>query len=584
MQSVDSSITKLNNATGPNGSEFDYKHNFLDNINSDKICDQDMAILCQGPYKLGYKGKRFHDDEEISLAIYKHREKLKKTSLKYFGYGLKSLISFYIISYAAIIALHGLMIYGTVACWKAYYISTGYTAFGYFILGIILVRLALEYFTMYVVPVNYAEEDKTLKNCESNERYYTYIRDKGNYQIIRDEIFTELAKNEYTSIKDIIKKNHKDSNGNTLLHKAVMNNDSKFITILLENGADPSIKNKDDLNPLSLAINNERKQAFDLIIAIYNTITYKNLVIDATNLNKDATGIVATYITGLDQSITHNLSSIDSSQQANKYLEAMSDAMSKVMTYRKKYYYRLELYNAISINYDKLSRISRKKHRSLFNTACKLLYSEHKPDDATEKAKFERALINGTKSLKESLLLAINNGNDQLAAKLCQWFYKLHYGKRIHADEDLSLEIYKHRKKLKKTNLKYFGYGLKALRNYYIISYATILALHGLIIYEGVACINAFYASPLKDFGDYTAHSAEGYNILGCLLIIIAGLWIGMYSVPVAYAGRNTTLKNCVNNEKYYKTIVNNTPPETLPKPSPTINSSFTNSFSSSNA
>ena len=227
--------------------------------------------------------------------------------------------------------------------------------------------------------------------------------------------------------------------------------------------------------------------------------------------------------------------------------------------YYKKYQYKLELYNALIINYDKLSR---KKHKTLFNTAFGLQNSKQEPDIETEKGEFESVLITDTQSHKELLLSAIKNNDDQLAAILCQSFYEFEdNGKRIYADEEISLEIGKHRKKLKKTNLKYFGYGLKSFISYYIISYAAIIALHGLMIYGIFASFKAYDASPLIHHdGHHDRHSAEGYILLSSLLGVVALFWIGMYFAPVEYARHNKTLtlKNCQGNEANYEKIVKN--------------------------
>ena len=93
----------------------------------------------------------------------------------------------------------------------------------------------------------------------------------------------------------------------------------------------------------------------------------------------------------------------------------------------------------------------------------------------------------------------------------------------------------------------------KALRNYYIISYSAIIALHGLMIYGAVASMQAYYASPLNDIGD---HTAGGYFFLSGLLTWAALSWIFMY-VPVDYARHNKTLINCPDNEADYNNTVN---------------------------
>ena len=84
---------------------------------------------------------------------------------------------------AAIIALHGIMIYGIVASFVAIFKAaasdfkpaSAYAACGYLLLFCLLLALASSWMLMYGEPEVYARHNKTLKNCEDNEAYHNKI-------------------------------------------------------------------------------------------------------------------------------------------------------------------------------------------------------------------------------------------------------------------------------------------------------------------------------------------------------------------------------------------------------------------------
>jgi ankyrin repeat protein len=75
----------------------------------------------------------------------------------------------------------------------------------------------------------------------------------NNGSIRKSPIYIAVEKQNHKIVKLMLKyytiKNEKFDKGNTLLHIAAYNNDKTMINLLLNNGADDSIKNKDGYTP-----------------------------------------------------------------------------------------------------------------------------------------------------------------------------------------------------------------------------------------------------------------------------------------------------------------------------------------------
>lgn len=84
--------------------------------------------------------------------------------------------------------------------------------------------------------------------ASSYEESLMILTKLGNYDIFANEF-------ERLKFFGFININHRDTNGNTILHHASMNGNDRIVELLLDNGADESIKNNEGKTPSDLASN-----------------------------------------------------------------------------------------------------------------------------------------------------------------------------------------------------------------------------------------------------------------------------------------------------------------------------------------
>ncbi|WP_353276717.1 ankyrin repeat domain-containing protein [Wolbachia endosymbiont (group B) of Villa cingulata] len=113
-------------------------------------------------------------------------------------------------------------------------------------------------FTKDIVDIRKEMVYLILHHCIAHDSAISDKKEKLSFQNAMNIL--DEAVHDYITLEDFYKLiNFRDQSGNTLLHQAVISNNTEAIEALLKHGADPLMEGKNEHTPLDLAKGNTRK-------------------------------------------------------------------------------------------------------------------------------------------------------------------------------------------------------------------------------------------------------------------------------------------------------------------------------------